>query len=401
MIKKTAFLVFSLYLTLYVGGQSSYDAILKSRALTSAGEEIKAIGMLTAAISEKEDGLLYAERADACLLAGDYSGAINDFNKANTLITGAGEYGLARIYALKGEAASSLLHLERNLLSGFRRSGKEVLLDPAFAGIENTPEWRQFWKRDWYTELETGVSEIEYYVSSGKKPEAAEKLRELQAIYKGKDEVEYASALVSLSTGKPGEAVTILSAITNGSAGNEKHLRLLAKAQTDASNPAGASATYTRLLNQEVPDAELFLLRAECYRKTGETGRAMADIEKYLSLYPLHKTALRLAGQVSSAAGNNIKALSYFSKNIGNNPGDPDCFIDRANSYMALKSWEPAINDYSMSLDLNPSNPEAWLSKGIALIHSGKTEDACHDFRFALNYGSRRATDYISRYCIK
>ena len=71
------------------------------------------------------------------------------------------------------------------------------------------------------------------------------------------------------------------------------------------------------------------------------------------------------------------------------------------NSYLLSKSWDYAAQDYSMSLDLAPGNPDTWLKKGIALVNSGKTEDACHDFRQALSLGSKRATEYISRYCIK
>jgi len=87
-------------------------------------------------------------------------------------------------------------------------------------------------------------------------------------MYKGKDEVEYANALVLLSSAKPAEAVRILTGISDS--GNEKVLRLLARAQTEALNHAGASATYTKLLEMEIPDAGLILLRADCYRKTGE-----------------------------------------------------------------------------------------------------------------------------------
>jgi hypothetical protein len=35
-----------------------------------------------------------------------------------------------------------------NLRSPFRKSEKEVMLDPAFALVENRPEWRQFWKKE-------------------------------------------------------------------------------------------------------------------------------------------------------------------------------------------------------------------------------------------------------------
>jgi lipoprotein NlpI len=50
------------------------------------------------------------------------------------------------------------------------------------------------------------------------------------------------------------------------------------------------------------------------------------------------------------------------------------------NSYFISRSWDLAINDYSMSLDLKPANSDVWLNKGIALLNSGKVDDACHDF---------------------
>ena len=119
--------------------------------------------------------------------------------------------------------------------------------------------------------------------------------------------------------------------------------RLLARSQTASGNPAGASDTYSQLFNSGVADAELLLLRAECYRKTGESDKALKDVEKYLDLYPENKTALSLAGKVQASSGDNIKALDYFSRNLKLHPNDPECYIDRANSYFVSRSWDWAI----------------------------------------------------------
>jgi tetratricopeptide (TPR) repeat protein len=127
----------------------------------------------------------------------------------------------------------------------------------------------------------------------------------------------------------------------------------------------------------------------------------MADLLRYLDYYPGDKKAISLAGKVESASGDNLKAIEYFSKNLKLHPEDPDCYIDRANSYFASKTWDNAINDYSMSLDLKPDNSDIWLNKGIALLNIGKSADACHDFRKSYNIGNKRASEYISNYCIK
>jgi len=401
IIKKILILITACFITGIINGQSVYETLLHSGALIKTGKSTEAIELLSSAIQEKKDNRLYLDRAKAYIEEGDFQSAISDYNTANSLTQYSGDYGLSRIYAMKGDAGTSLYHLERNIRSPFRKREKDVLLDPAYELIENSPEWRQFWKKEWYSNLETGVSEIEYYVSANMNDDAVNRLSELESEYKDSEEVLYARALFNLSANKPAEAIKILTGIVNSHPDNEKYLRLLAKAQTAASNYAGASVTYSKLIILEIPNADLLISRAECFRKTGEKNRAMADIEKFLGLYPQNKKALSLAGKVESASGDYLKALEYFSENLRYHPNDAECYIDRADTYLLSRSWDWAMKDYSMSLDLDPSNSETWLNKGIALLNSGKKEDACHDFRESFNLGNKRATDYISKYCIK
>jgi len=275
------------------------------------------------------------------------------------------------------------------------------LLDPAFSAIENKQEWRQFWKKEWYSIVEKSISEIEYYTTAGKLDESKDVLSELKKSNGSDPEIQYAEALIEIASGKYFDAIKTITGLNASNTGSEKYLRLLAKSQTGASDPAGASTSYTQLLASGVADAGLYMLRAECYNKTGETDKALSDIAKYLEIYPESRTALSLAGKVTAKSGDNLKALEYFSKNLKLHPNDPECYIDRADSYFVSKTWDLAINDYSMSLDLNPENSDVWLNKGISLLSSGKVDDACHDFRRAFSLGNKRVTDYLSRNCIK
>jgi tetratricopeptide (TPR) repeat protein len=397
--------IFYLFLILIIPfsgyGQQSVDYLLRAKALRESGKNDASISLLTGALKESNDGRLYLERAEAYLLKGNYSEAIGDFNEANKIIPSSGEYGLSRVYALKGDAATSLYHLELNLNSSFRKTEKTVMLEPSFAVIENRAEWRQFWKKERYSSMEKSFAEIEYDISSGKIEDSRIILSELKGKDEKNDNVLYYEALINLTIGKVSDAVRIASGLTVNNPDNEQYLRLLARAQTESSNPSGASLTYSHLVDLGIADAELLLLRAECYRKTGESDKAIKDIERYLGYYPENRNAISLAGKVESAAGDNLKALEYFSNNIKLHPNDALCYVDRAGSYFISRSWGMAISDYSMSLDLNPGNPEAWLNKGISQINIGKTEDGCHDFRRAFSLGSKRATEYLSKYCIK
>ncbi|MDO9341170.1 MAG: tetratricopeptide repeat protein [Bacteroidales bacterium] len=400
-MKKILTLVWILMCTGTVFGQQTIDYILKAKAYTETGKPELAISLLTGAIAVTKESRLFTERAKANIVKGDYSGAISDYNEANKITPSSGEYGLSRIYALKGDAATALYHLEMNLNSSFRKSEKEIMLDPAFDPVENSSEWRQFWKKEWYSITERSISEIEYYISAGKIDESKVVLSELKKSYQSNDDILYAEALINLSSGKYAEVIKAISGLTALNPENENFLRILAKAQTGASNPAGASVTYTQILSLDIADADLLILRANCYRKTGETDKALTDIGKYLEIYPENRAAVSLAGKLEAESGDNLKALEYFSKNLKLHPNDPECYIDRANSYFVSKSWAWAIKDYSMSLDLKPGNSDIWLNKGIALLNSGRVDDACHDFRKSMSLGNRRASDYISRNCIK
>lgn len=384
-----------------LSGQQYIDDLLMGRAFIESGKPGEAIDILSSAIEKNPDSRIYLERAEAYLLNGDYSEAIQDFNASNLIEEASGEYGLARVYALKGDVATSLYHLEMNLKSAFKKSEKEILLDPSFSLVENKPEWRQFWRKDWYGRDEEIVSEIEYYASAGKTEEAASLLAELERDYPGKADNAYSASLVAAASGNYSEALRIISGPASNKAVPAKYLRMMAGAQEATGNYAGASITYGRLIEMGTADAGLLLNRAECYRKTGELAKASADIARYLAFYPENKKAIGMAGKTEMAKGDNLKALEYFSKNLKLYPNDAQCYVDRANSYFAAKSWDWAVKDYSMSLDLQPDNSDAWLNKGLSLLNLGKTSDACHDFRKSFSLGNKRATEQISRNCIK
>ncbi len=196
-------------------GQQTVDYILKARALREAGKPEQAVNLLSVAIGENKESRLYTERAEADILNKDYSDAISDLNEANKLTPFSGEYGLARIYALKGDAGTALYHLELTMNSPFKKGEKEILLDPAFGAIENRQEWRQFWKKEWYSLTEKSISEIEYYISAGKIDESKEVLAELKKSGETGDDILYAEALINLASGKYPEVMKVITGLND------------------------------------------------------------------------------------------------------------------------------------------------------------------------------------------
>ncbi|MGQ9619941.1 MAG: tetratricopeptide repeat protein [Bacteroidales bacterium] len=400
-MKKILITGVSMVIAVQMAGQQPIDYLLKARALIESGKNNEAIHLLSDAISKGDDSRYFVFRGDAYTAAGRYEDAVKDYNYANMVEPSSGDYGLARIYAFSGNASKSLGYLESCLKSKYKRSEKEIMLDPAFTRIENSPLWRQFWKTDRYSIPETKIQEIEFYISAGKKNDAREIASKLIKEYPSGNESVYAKALVDFSFQHYQEVISAMSKLLVSEKNNTDYLILLAKSQLASGNAAGAAYTYTKIVDAGTLNPELFLRRAECFIKTGEYNRAAKDIDRYLDLYPDSKEALRMAGKTAVEAGDNLKAISFFTRNIELDPGDPVCFINRADSYFTGKSWELAVNDYSMALDIKPDIPEAWLNKGIALINLGNTDDACFNFRKALSLGNKKASPLISRYCIR
>jgi tetratricopeptide (TPR) repeat protein len=381
--------------------QEHTEILMRAKALAVSGQGELALQLLDEELKSSNDYRLYHQRAEIHALSGDYSSAIIDYNESNKVNSESGEFGLAKMYALKGDVQTSLYHLERNLSSAWKRSEKEILLDPVFGKLENKAEWRTFWKKERYSEIERKVSEIEFYTSSGKTADAEEILEQISTKFGGREEIAYSEALVKLSAGRPEEAVRVLSGIAGMAGMNERYLRTLARAQFASANAAGASETYSRLLQAGIADPEILKSRAECYMKTGETDKALNDLNLFLEMYPDDQNALSMAAKTEAVAGDNLRSIELLSRNIELHPGDAALYVGRGDSYFRARSWERAIMDYSMSLDLNPSNADAWLNKGISLLNSGKKQEACFDFRRALKLGNKRATEFISRNCIK
>lgn len=382
-------------------GQKPVDYLLKSKVMIGSGRPEDALQLLNSVIDKFKESKLFISRAEAYMAKGDYSMAISDLNEANIITPFSGEYHLARIYAIKGDAATAVYHLEQNIRSPFKKAEKEILLDQSFSIIESRQEWKQFWKKEWYGAEEKRLSEIEYYLSAGNSDEAENIFSALSDSYPGSDITLYAEALIKVARKDFEGASKTIAGLLSEEPSDGKYLRLQAKVQEAVLNPSGASVTYTKLLDMGVDDPGLIMARAECYRKTGELDKALSDAQFYLDLYPDNLKALSFAGKVAAASGDNLKAIEYFSQNLKLHPNDASCYIDRANSYFVSRSWDWAVKDYSMSLDLDPSNSDAWLNKGISLLNRGNNIDACYDFKKAFSLGNKRATELISRNCIK
>ncbi|MFO7575222.1 MAG: tetratricopeptide repeat protein [Bacteroidales bacterium] len=378
-----------------------YDAIMRSAVLRESEKTAEALTIIEGTMTSYDDYRLHVERGELKLSVNDIDAAMASFMRASELKERAGSFGLARIYAFRGDAVNSLKHLEENLRSHFRVGERIIHGDTYMHRIDRTPEWRRFWSSERYSEAEKLLSEVEYLTGRGMSAEALVLINDYRQLFAGFPEYILADALVRYNTGEFARAVNLLAKYPRDAMQSDKATLLMARSLLASGDFRRAVSSFTGLIASEYVDLTLFTGRAEAYLGLKDFRKAIADVDHYLSINPADIVALKLGGRISVASGDSNMALRYLNRVIDANPSDREGYIERGKAWSEAGMWSNAVLDYSMALDLDPVDGELYLNKGILLLRMGKSEQACHDFRMALRYGNRRAAEYINRNCIR
>ena len=102
-------------------------------------------------------------------------------------------------------------------------------------------------------------------------------------------------------------------------------------------------------------------------------------------------------GNTSLELGNNIEALSNFTKAIELNPNFYEAYNDRSVVKFYLKDYEGSINDCNRAIKLNPNFAEAYNNRGNALLEFDKFSEAIHNFNKAIDLNPNLASAYANR----
>lgn len=382
-------------------GQDYYYDVLKAVSLSGRGEAVEAAALLADISEINYDAGLLAVRGDIYLRIGKIREAKSDFMKAGSLQEGAGLYGLARCAAAEGDAKTAVALLEAHLKTQSRKSEPEIMLDNAFSKISSTPEWRALWKKDWYRVYERKSWEIDHYLKSDRAGMAADVYKELAALYPELPVTEYCKARILMSQKKFTEAAAILERITSSVDAPAGWLLDLAAARGGEGSHYAAAAVYERLIKARYPSPDLLMMRAGMLIRSGDRGEARKEMLRYIEIDPENTGALGLMGRTLAEEGAIYEALPYLNQNVEKHPGEASAFRLRGDAWLAARSWERAVEDYTMSLDLDPENGMVNLNLGIALVNNGRSDDACHYLRKARKLGIREATDLLAKHCIR
>lgn len=399
LIKGTGFV----FICLLLSGSAlnaQEELYLKGVAELNKGKNIQAVESFSQILSEKSGKVqIWLKRGEAYLEMKDYDRAIQDFNMANSIEPSIASLWLSRCFALTGEPEKAVRALENHLRSVYKKSQKEILLDPAFLNLEKTREWRNLWKTDWYKPYEYQKSEAAYQIQKDNYTKALENINILLNQNEEDASLYYLRAQVYLALKQYSKSLSDLERAINMETEKENFRLDRAELYITMGHNNEALQDYSYILDRQPEFFDLYIKRAKLLLSMQKYDQALSDIEFYLGYFNEDIEAQYLGGMINYSAGRYFDALVYFNNTLEIGQDDKKYFIDRGNTFLKLHTYKYAVNDFSMALDLDPQDSGVYLNRGIAHIRDNKSMKACYDFKKAFGMGEREALFYLQQYC--
>jgi tetratricopeptide (TPR) repeat protein len=125
---------------------------------------------------------------------------------------------------------------------------------------------------------------------------------------------------------------------------------------------------------------------------------ALQDFDRTLELDNDYAEAYVNRGQCLAARGNHARAVADFTHAIDTWPdGYPKAYLSRAQSYVALKQYDAARDDYSTLFRLQPNRPEHLYARGQVNLLLKDYDAASSDFQRTTRLIPKKETAYY--YC--
>lgn len=343
------------------------------------------------------DKLIYLQ-AKTYYLEENFKEATNFFLQLHNTDKSRANYELAQCYAQLNKPELATKYLAMYLDRHKKKLQNEIKKDEAFEKIQESMAWRELWAKEWYSTYEMELMEAKFRIKNKNYSSALQLLDEMSAKRKKGDEAYYLKAQLFFETQEYSKARDeIVAAIKiEDEAPSYFYLKARIDLSDNKKNKALDAINYALGLDSSNFEYYKTLLKVQLALENFDAAIELADRILNLSASPEN---LKLAATVYEQSGDYLTALKTINRCIERERYNADLYIQRANIYMATKTYKYAEKDYSMALDFYPYNGEIYYKRGTARYNTGRLEDACNDWFKARKYGYVDAEEKIKKYC--
>jgi lipoprotein NlpI len=142
----------------------------------------------------------------------------------------------------------------------------------------------------------------------------------------------------------------------------------------------GALAEYTREIERDPQNAELYVMRANVRDRKRDLDGAIADYAHALTIDPRHALAYQLRGSARAKNGDADGAISDFTSALAINPTMYGVLTLRGRVRSQKGDLDGAIADLTAELERYPGNALARVTRGFVKRSKGDLRGAIEDF---------------------
>lgn len=333
------------------------------------------------------DPKIYLARGKAFYQKQNYTLAIDDYENANKSYPDIADFELSQCYARMGDLTKTIDLLRKHLASRNKLPQVLIRMDKAFARFENSQEWKDLWKNDWYDKYDSQVGEARFMINNKDWMDAINFISDILKNDSHHHELLYYRARAFYGMDNYTTAINDYTQAINVN----KHLFEYFDGRADAfmklNKNKEALSDITKAINLAPDEFNLYLKRAETYLSMGDYDLAKSDVDFYLSLFEKDSTAFYLSGRINKASGNYLNALTNFNFLINSYPFIAKYYLARGETYEKTSMVPNALKDYNSCLNIEPENVIALRKRGQLLLNKGEKKAACEDFKKAMNLG--------------
>ncbi len=374
------------------------EPYLEGIARMEDGNYQKAVQLFSIALErDASNPDLILRSAELMFLTEEYGDCIEAANNVNDLSPGKGDFLLARSHAKLGDAPQAVNYLESHMGSDYKLPRHEILLDPAFSGIEDTPAWKSLWRKTWYTENEDFEFEVAYLRKSGNYPDALRKIEDGLGENPRWHRLYAEKGLTLHLIGNWQDAARAWSAAIEILPGQSAYFLGRARSYREIGKYTEGIRDLEQASRKNPEQLELLAEISRICRSAKQYKKAAAYIEQYLLYYPDSPEAHYIKGNIHSDAGQVLQSIVSYNRCLELDKSNAAYYAARGRSYLQSDTWTYAFSDLSMALDLDPGNNETWYLRGLCRLNLGEKEKARADLETAARLGSIPAIGILEK----
>lgn len=375
---------------------SNHLLILKTYNINSEAE--KSIDYSSNMMNSDKDIEIRMEVANAYYKLNDIKNATNVYIEINKQNNKKANLELAKCYASLKKATFAVSYLNNYLKGSNRINISELKSINEFKNIDTSQEWIELWNTNWYNSNDLLFNDALYEYRIGNVEQSSKICTKLLQKRPSYHQVYDLLCRMAIDDNDMDLALIEIEQAISIKPENANYLFIKSNCLLSLGKGKKALGAINQAIEIDSSQVDYYINRVKAFLLIEKYDLAQEQMESILKINS-SMSMCKVAADTYFKNEDYLSALKYYNKCIGQSKLSPDLYIERANVYATIGTYEFAEKDYSMALDFYPMNGELYFKRALVRIEQKNYLGACSDIKKARGFNYMAAEEYLKKYC--